>query len=114
VRRTGGPGGLASGGPFTLTFTLYLFCMLAAANGAMALAFTSVAAALMSRRLKTYFTAAPRFRWRLMLAGLALFPVIAGPLIVLSAQLDPKAPEPPLPPRGQAAPGRPAGTGRGG
>lgn len=102
IQATRDPAVLAS----SLTFSLFLFCMLAAANGAMALAFTSVGAALMSRPLKTYFTAAPRFRWRLLLAGLALFVVIAGPLIVLAAQMDPKAPEPPILTQVQTTPGR--------
>lgn len=69
----------------------FVLCLLAFANGGMAVAFVGVAAVLHHRRLLSYFTAAPRFRWRSMLLGLALFAVLIGPLLALSSALDPKA-----------------------
>jgi len=70
--------------------------LLAFVNGGMALAFVSVAALLQRRRLVSYFTAAPRFRWRLLVLGLGLFAVTIGPLLLASAALDPKAPGAPI------------------
>jgi membrane protease YdiL (CAAX protease family) len=82
--------------PVGLTATLFVLCLLAFANGGMALAFTGVAALLHHRRLLSYFTAAPRFRWRLLLLGLGLFALVLGPLLLASAALDPKAPGAPI------------------
>lgn len=77
--------------PVGLTATAFVLCLLAFANGGMALAFTGVAALLRHRTLLSYFTAAPRFRWRLLLLGLCMFAVTLGPLLLASAALDPKA-----------------------
>jgi membrane protease YdiL (CAAX protease family) len=82
--------------PVGLTQVGFLLSLLAAANGGMALAFVGVAAVLHHRKLLSYFTAAPRFRWRLMVLGLGLFAVVIGPLLVASAALDPKAPGAPI------------------
>lgn len=82
--------------PVGLTQVSFVLCLLAFANGGMALAFVGVAAVLHHRRLLSYFTAAPRFRWRSMLLGLTLFAVLVGPLLALSAALDPKAPGAPI------------------
>uniref|UniRef100_B0T1Z9 Abortive infection protein n=1 Tax=Caulobacter sp. (strain K31) TaxID=366602 RepID=B0T1Z9_CAUSK len=82
--------------PTGLVQVAFVLCLLAAANGGMALAFTGVAALLHHRKLRSYFTAAPRFRWRLMLLGLGLFAVVVGPLLLTSAALDPKAPGAPI------------------
>ena len=82
--------------PNGLTQVGFLLSLLSGANGGMALAFVGVAALLHRRKLRSYFTAAPRFRWRLMLLGLALFAVVVGPLLLASAALDPKAPGAPL------------------
>lgn len=69
---------------------MFVLALLAATNGGMAAAFTAVAARLHHRRLRSYVTAAPRFRWRLTLLGLALFAAGIGPLLLLSVALDPK------------------------
>ena len=92
--------------PPGLTGTLFVVCLLAFANGGMALAFVGVAAVLHRRRLLSYFTAAPRFRWRLLLLGLALFAAVVGPLLILSAALDPKGIHPPLLSISDTLPGR--------
>jgi membrane protease YdiL (CAAX protease family) len=77
--------------PVGLTATAFVLCLLAFANGGMAVAFTGIAALLHHRKLLSYFTAAPRFRWRLLLLGLGLFALVLGPLLLASAALDPKA-----------------------
>ncbi|WP_165190946.1 CPBP family intramembrane glutamic endopeptidase [Caulobacter soli] len=82
--------------PVGLTQITFVVSMLAFVNGGMALAFVGVAAVLHHRRLASYFTAAPRFRWRLLLLGLGLFAVTIGPLLLASAALDPKAPGAPI------------------
>lgn len=82
--------------PTGLTAVAFVLTLLAFVNGAMALAFVGAAALLHRRRLRSYFTAAPRFRWRLLLLGLGLFAVTIGPLLLASAALDPKAPGAPI------------------
>jgi membrane protease YdiL (CAAX protease family) len=89
---------IISGGetPTGVTQIAFVLSLLAFVNGGMALAFVGVAALLHRRRLTSYFTAAPRFRWRLLLLGLGLFAVTVGPLLLASAALDPKAPATPI------------------
>ena len=82
--------------PTGLTQVAFVVSLLAFVNGGMALAFVGVAALLHRRRLASYFTAAPRFRWRLLALGLGLFALTIGPLLLASAALDPKAPGSPL------------------
>lgn len=82
--------------PNSLTEIAFVISLLAFVNGGMALAFVGVAALLHRRPLTSYFTAAPRFRWRLLLLGLGLFALTIGPLLLASAALDPKAPGSPL------------------
>jgi membrane protease YdiL (CAAX protease family) len=82
--------------PVGLTATAFVLALLAFANGGMALAFTGVAALLHHRKLRSYFTAAPRFRWRLLLLGLGMFAAALGPMLLASAALDPKAPGAPI------------------
>lgn len=77
--------------PAGLTQVSFVLALVAATNGGMALAFVGVAALLHHRRLLSYFSAAPRFRWRLTLLGLALFVAVIGPMVLVSAALDPKA-----------------------
>jgi membrane protease YdiL (CAAX protease family) len=90
--------GVIGGGqtPAGLTQIAFVISLLAFVNGGMALAFVGVAAMLHDRRLASYFTAAPRFRWRLLLLGLGLFALTIGPLLLASAALDPKAHGAPL------------------
>ncbi|MBO9559276.1 MAG: CPBP family intramembrane metalloprotease [Caulobacter sp.] len=82
--------------PSGLTEIAFVLTLLAVVNGAMALAFVGAAALLHHRRLMSYLTAAPRFRWRLLLLGLGLFAATIGPLLLASAALDPKAPGAPI------------------
>lgn len=82
--------------PTSLIKVAFVLSLLAFINGGMALAFVGVAGLLHHRRLISYFTSAPRFRWRLLLLGLGLFAVTIGPLLLASAALDPKAPGAPI------------------
>lgn len=83
-------------GGLDLITLLFVLCLATATNGGMAVAFTGVAALLHERRLRSYLTSAPAYRWRLTLLGLALFAVTVGPLLAASARLDPHAPPTPI------------------
>jgi membrane protease YdiL (CAAX protease family) len=61
-----------------------------------ALAFLAVAARVERRPIRSFLTAAPRFRWRQVGLGLAIFLPIVGLAIGLTDVLDPHAPSPPL------------------
>lgn len=79
-----------------LTTLLFVLCLLAGSNSAMAVAFSAMAAMLHERRLLSYFTSAPAYRSRLTLLGLGLFALAIGPLLAASAQLEPDPPAAPL------------------
>lgn len=83
-------------GGLDLITLLFVLCLVTATNGGMAVAFTGVAALLHERRLRSYLTSAPAYRWRLTLLGLALFALTVGPLLAASARLDPTAPPTPI------------------
>lgn len=59
-------------------------------------AFIGLALLIHQQRFKTFVTAAPRFRWRLSLIGLALFFAVFGPFFAVAQMMDPKAAIPPL------------------
>jgi hypothetical protein len=65
----------------SLRLGLVLLLMAASVNGAAAFGFVRMGASVMKRRFMTYFTAAPRFRWGLVLAGLGLHVLLLGPLM---------------------------------
>jgi membrane protease YdiL (CAAX protease family) len=48
------------------------------------------------RKLLSYLTVAPRFRWRLLLLGLGLSLLVIGPMLALAQLTDPHASPPPL------------------
>ena len=55
-----------------------------------------VAALVHQRPLGAFATSAPRFRWRLLIGGLALSLLIIGPYMIIGQWLDPKATAAPL------------------
>ena len=55
-----------------------------------------IAALLARKHIRSYITAAPRFRWRLMLAGVGLFVLVLGPVLAVGAWLDPEMPTYPM------------------
>lgn len=59
-----------------------LIFMVAAINGAGMFAFVAAAAFVLKRRFSTYLAVASRFRWGLVLTGLALHLLLIGPLLI--------------------------------
>src|SRR5579864_23261 len=55
-----------------------------------------VAALIYDRPLKAFLTAAPKFRWTMLLSGVALSALVLGPFVAVNQALDPKAGSPPL------------------
>ena len=92
----GGVGALMSGDGPPLAIALGAMAVAVSTNLPLALVFVLIAAAIGRRRMSVYFTAAPRFRWRLLLSGLLLSFVVIGPMVVVGQLLDPHAPRPPL------------------
>ena|SRR5690348_3165153 len=54
-------------------------------------ALIGVAALIYDRPLKTYVTAAAKWRWTMLLAGVALSMLVIGPSVIVGQMLDPKA-----------------------
>lgn len=86
-----------------LSYT-YELAMVGSASIAAALAFVAVAARRAGRPVRTFFTAAPRFRWRHAVTGLLIFLPVVAAEIWLAGLVDPSADAAPL-----AAPGASAG-----
>jgi hypothetical protein len=59
-------------------------------------AIIGVAALVHRRRLKAFITSAPKFRWRMLAAGVLLPTVIIGPFIGIGQWLDPTHATPPI------------------
>jgi membrane protease YdiL (CAAX protease family) len=68
--------------------TLGILGFLAVANGLFFGGFALIAALINKRRFLSYFTAAPRFRWRMLGLGLALFCVVIGPVLALDTMIN--------------------------
>jgi hypothetical protein len=65
-------------------------------NVAPMFAFIGLAALAHARSIRNLATTAPRFRWRMLLAGLVLSALILGPFFLINQMLDPKAGPPPI------------------
>jgi membrane protease YdiL (CAAX protease family) len=83
------------GPPTVASETLELF-LDASVNGVVALTFVAVAAAFVRRPLHSYLTAAPRVRWRLLLAGLLLGVLALTPVLLFDQIVSGAAGPPPL------------------
>lgn len=59
-------------------------------------AFIGVAALAHGCSVRRLATAAPRFRWRMLLVGLVLSTLVIGPFLAVGQLMDPKAPPPPM------------------
>ena len=59
-------------------------------------AFIGVAALAHGRSIRNLSTTAPRFRWRMLLVGLALSFLVIGPFLAVGQLMDPKAQPPPV------------------
>lgn len=79
-----------------VTSSLMVMSLAVATNGPWALVIVAVAALVAGRRILSYLTAAPSFRWRLLLSGLALSFVVIGPVVAIGQLIDPHAQTPPI------------------
>ena len=89
-------GELLSANGATLTSALVLLVLATATNAPLAAAFIGIAALLSGRRVLSYLTTAPKFRWRVLLMGLLLSFLAIGPVVAIAQLLDPHAAPPPL------------------
>jgi uncharacterized protein len=80
----------------TMASALGILAFLAVGNGALFGGFTLIAALVQQVRIRSLFTAAPKFRWRLLLLGMALFVAIIGPILVVDTMLNGTTAELPL------------------
>jgi hypothetical protein len=62
----------------------------------MAATFLGIGALISGRRIMSYITLAPRYRWRLTLLGLALSCLVIGPVVAVGQLTDPHAQPPPI------------------
>jgi membrane protease YdiL (CAAX protease family) len=84
----------------TVTFGVAIAAVatIAAANAALGYTLAALAGLMVRQKLKTYITAAARFRWRHLAIGMALTPLIFAPLALLALGLgldigaDPRGP----------------------
>jgi membrane protease YdiL (CAAX protease family) len=80
----------------TLASTLMLMMLAVTTNGPLAIAFICIAALIARHRVHDYLTAARRFRWQMLAAGLAMSVIVIGPVVVVGQLLDPHASPPPV------------------
>jgi membrane protease YdiL (CAAX protease family) len=84
----------ANGG--TLESALFILALAVCTNGPWAATFLGAAVLIGRRRVLDYITAAGRFRWRLLLAGLVFSILVLGPLVAATQLTDPHAQTPPV------------------
>jgi membrane protease YdiL (CAAX protease family) len=83
-------------GQVTVTSSIALMIAVLATNGPWAATFVGTSALTTGRRLMSYLTVAPRFRWRLLLCGLGLSLLVVGPVVLIGQLTDPHAEAAPL------------------
>jgi len=99
-------GQVVSANGATITSALALLVLAAATNCPLAATFLGIAALISGRRLMSYITLAPSFRWRLTLLGIGLSFLVIGPVVMVGQLTDPHAPAPPLLSLATTLPGR--------
>ena len=87
---------LVKGQSSGLIGAMALLVLAAASNTPWAAAFIVIAALMMGRPVLRYLTAAPRFRWRLLLSGLLISGLFVGVIVAVGQLTDPHAPPPPM------------------
>ncbi|HTX48362.1 MAG TPA: CPBP family intramembrane glutamic endopeptidase [Caulobacteraceae bacterium] len=87
---------LASSDGHTLADALQILAVAIPDNLLPIFAWIGVAVLLQARSVKALLTSGPRFRWRLLLIGLALFSLVVGPFVGVTQWLDPHAAAPPV------------------
>lgn len=75
---------------------LAILCLVALTNGPLALGFTWVARLVRKRRLLSFITAAPRIRWRMVLAGGALYLLVLALVLPLDSSVNLAELNPPI------------------
>jgi hypothetical protein len=75
----------------SMTGAITLLVLATFTNCPMAATFLGIAALISGRRIMSYITLAPRFRWRLTLLGLALSCLVIGPVVAVGQLTDPHA-----------------------
>jgi membrane protease YdiL (CAAX protease family) len=80
----------------TFASTMGLLVFLAVANGTFFGGIVVVIALINRRKLRSYVTAAPRLRFRMLFLGLVMFTLFIGPVLALDVWLSGKPPELPL------------------
>jgi len=88
--------GLVSSNGATLTSTLMLMVLAVTTNGPLAITFICIAALISRHHVRDYLTAARRFRWQMLAAGLLMSVLVIGPAVALGQLLDPHAAPPPI------------------
>jgi hypothetical protein len=87
---------LLAGADNDLKSSLVLLLLATATNGPWAATFIALAALIAGRNIRGYLTAAPRFRWKLLAAGLVISFALIGPFVIAGQLLDKTAPPAPL------------------
>jgi len=80
----------------SMTGAIVLLVLATFTNCPMAATYLGIAALISGRRIISYVTLAPRFRWRLTLLGLALSCLALGPVVAVGQLTDPHAQAPPI------------------
>jgi hypothetical protein len=88
--------GLLLGGGSNVTSSLVVMALAVATNGPWAAVIVGVAALVAGRSILSYLTAAPSFRWRLLVCGLVFSFLVIGPVVAIGQLGDPHAPTPPI------------------
>jgi membrane protease YdiL (CAAX protease family) len=79
------------GGGADLRSALTLLVLATATNAPLAATFVGLAALIAGRPARSYLTASPRLRWRLLALGLALSFLAIGPFVIVGQLQDPHA-----------------------
>jgi hypothetical protein len=80
----------------TMTIALGILVFLAIGNTALFGGFTLITALVQKVRLKSLFTAAAKFRWKLLVLGMAMFVAVIGPILVVDTKINGTVAEFPL------------------
>jgi uncharacterized protein len=72
----------------TMATALGILAFLAVGNAALFGGFTLITGLVQKVRIKSLFTGAPKFRWRLLLLGMVMFVAIIGPILVVDTMLN--------------------------
>lgn len=80
----------------TLTSAIALLVLATATNCPLAATFLGIAALISGRRIMSYLTMAPKYRWRLTLLGIGLSCLVLAPVVAVGQLTDPHAQPPPL------------------